>query len=111
MREPGLFYTIAHLVLPPDGKFSLLHAFLKLLQDKHKLLRNYTQNIDNLEQRAGLKLEKLVQCHGSFAKAKCVSCQGIFAGEKFIIILEENKFLDVLFVGKILNKHQSILVP
>lgn len=56
--------------------------FLKLLQDKHKLLRNYTQNIDNLEQRAGLKLEKLVQCHGSFAKAKCVSCQGIFAGEK-----------------------------
>ena len=82
MREPGLFYTIAHLVLPPDGKFSLLHAFLKLLQDKHKLLRNYTQNIDNLEQRAGLKLEKLVQCHGSFAKAKCVSCQGIFAGEK-----------------------------
>ena len=82
MREPGLFYSIAHLVLPPEGKFSLLHSFLKLLQDKNKLLRNYTQNIDNLEQRAGLKSEKLVQCHGSFARAKCVSCQGTFSGEK-----------------------------
>ena len=30
------------------------HRFLKTLDSKHKLLRSYTQNIDGLEERAGL---------------------------------------------------------
>jgi len=38
-------------------------------------LRVYTQNIDNLEQLAGVKDEKLVQCHGSFATASCLRCK------------------------------------
>ncbi|KAF9993130.1 NAD-dependent protein deacetylase sirtuin-1, partial [Entomortierella chlamydospora] len=37
-----------------------------------KLLRNYTQNIDTLEQKAGI--QKVLQCHGSFATASCVRC-------------------------------------
>ncbi|RCK55385.1 NAD-dependent histone deacetylase SIR2 [Candida viswanathii] len=81
-RDPQLFYTIAHMVLPPEGKFALFHAFLKLLQDKDKLLRNYTQNIDNLEHRAGLSPDKLIQCHGSFSHAKCITCGATFKGEK-----------------------------
>jgi NAD-dependent SIR2 family protein deacetylase len=36
--------------------------FIKLLESKGKLLRNYTQNIDTLEQAAGI--ENIVQCHG-----------------------------------------------
>lgn len=81
-KDPLLFYTIAHMVLPPEGKFALFHSFLKLLEDKNKLLRNYTQNIDNLEQRAGISPEKLIQCHGSFSHAKCITCGAIFKGEK-----------------------------
>jgi NAD-dependent SIR2 family protein deacetylase len=64
--------------------------FIKLLEDKGKLLRNYTQNIDTLERVAGIK--NVVQCHGmllymlltrvfltvvllgSFATAKCIVC-------------------------------------
>jgi len=37
------------------------------------LLRNYTQNIDTLEQQAGI--EKIIQCHGSFATATCLRCK------------------------------------
>ena len=37
------------------------------------LLQNYTQNIDTLELKAGIK--NVVQCHGSFATASCVNCR------------------------------------
>lgn len=36
---------------------TLTHAFLKVLDDKGLLLRNYTQNIDGLEVIAGVKEE------------------------------------------------------
>ncbi|KAK6204446.1 DHS-like NAD/FAD-binding domain-containing protein [Scheffersomyces amazonensis] len=81
-KNPEIFYSVAHLILPPSGKYSVLHGFIKLLQDKHSLLRNYTQNIDNLESYAGIKSDKLIQCHGSFGSATCLTCQNQFAGAK-----------------------------
>lgn len=42
----------------------MCHYFIKALEDNEKLLRNYTQNIDTLEQVAGIK--RIVQCHGIF---------------------------------------------
>jgi NAD-dependent SIR2 family protein deacetylase len=51
------------------------HEFLALLARKGKLLRNYTQNIDCLETRAGVPADKLLQCHGCFATASCVVCR------------------------------------
>ncbi|KAI5952012.1 hypothetical protein KGF54_005087 [Candida jiufengensis] len=80
--DPSIFYSIAHLILPPDEKLSLLHCFIKLLQDKEKLNRLYTQNVDNLEQSAGINNRKLVQCHGSFAKASCISCKNTIDGKR-----------------------------
>lgn len=74
MQDPSVFYNIAHMILPPDNIYSPLHSFIKMLQDKGKLLRNYTQNIDNLESNAGIEADNLVQCHGSFATASCVTC-------------------------------------
>lgn len=81
-KDPSIFYSIAHLVLPPESKYSLLHAFLRLLQDKNKLLRNYTQNIDDLESKAGITDKKLIQCHGSFRTAACITCKTTFVGSK-----------------------------
>ena len=37
-----------------DASPSPTHRFLKALDTKRKLLRSYTQNIDGLEERAGL---------------------------------------------------------
>lgn len=34
--------------------------------------QNYTQNIDTLEVRAGVR--NVLQCHGSFATASCINC-------------------------------------
>lgn len=36
-------------------------------------MKNYTQNIDTLERRAGVR--KVLQCHGSFATARCLNCR------------------------------------
>jgi len=80
--NPKIFYNFAKMVLPSTTKYSPTHAFLRLLQDKDKLLRVYTQNIDNLERLAGVEEGKLVQCHGSFATASCMRCKLQVSGEE-----------------------------
>lgn len=48
-RNPKPFFTLAQELYP--GKYSpnTVHYFIRLLQEKGFLLRNYTQNIDGLE--------------------------------------------------------------
>lgn len=50
-HNPRPFFSLAKELYP--GRFSpnLVHCFVRLLQDKGVLLRNYTQNIDGLERR------------------------------------------------------------
>ncbi|KAH8428114.1 putative histone deacetylase SIR2 [Aspergillus melleus] len=74
-EDPSIFFSIAKDILPTEKKYSPTHGFIRLLQDKGKLLTNYTQNIDNIEANAGVLPEKIVQCHGSFASATCVKCK------------------------------------
>lgn len=69
-----MFYRLAGDILPDLHKFSPTHQFIRTLQDKDKLLTNYTQNIDNIESHAGVRTEKLIQCHGSWATATCRKC-------------------------------------
>lgn len=87
-EDPSIFFSVAKDILPTEKKFSPTHAFIRLLQDKGKLLTNYTQNIDNIEANAGVLPEKIVQCHGSFASATCVKCQHKVQGDS---IFEEIK--------------------
>ncbi|PGH18560.1 hypothetical protein AJ79_00339 [Helicocarpus griseus UAMH5409] len=81
-EDPAVFYSIAKDILPTEKKFSPTHAFIRLLQDKGKLLTNFTQNIDNLEANAGILPENLIQCHGSFVTASCVKCKHQVPGEE-----------------------------
>jgi NAD-dependent histone deacetylase SIR2 len=80
-EDPSIFYSIARDILPSTDRFSPTHAFIHLLQQKGKLLTNYSQNIDNIESIAGILPEKLIQCHGSFATASCVECRHQVPGE------------------------------
>ncbi|PWY80617.1 chromatin regulatory protein sir2 [Aspergillus heteromorphus CBS 117.55] len=80
-EDPSIFFSIAKDILPTEKKFSPTHAFIRLLQDKGKLLTNYTQNIDNIEANAGVLPENIVQCHGSFATATCVKCDYKVSGD------------------------------
>ncbi|KAA1105247.1 NAD-dependent histone deacetylase sir2 [Puccinia graminis f. sp. tritici] len=63
-------------IIPSDS-----HRFIKLVESNSKLLRNYTQNIDTLEMRAGVK--NLIQCHGSFAKFTCLKCRAKYPASEF----------------------------
>jgi NAD-dependent SIR2 family protein deacetylase len=44
-------------------KPSPCHKFIASLEAKGKLLRNYTQNVDGLERKAGIS--RVIECHGS----------------------------------------------
>ena len=53
---------------------SKTHKFLASLDQNKKILRCYTQNIDGLEEKAGVKQKSLRYCHGSFSSgAKCLN--------------------------------------
>mmetsp|Transcript_5114 Transcript_5114/g.7123 ORF Transcript_5114/g.7123 Transcript_5114/m.7123 type:complete len:323 (-) Transcript_5114:141-1109(-) len=68
------------------------HSFLKVLSDKKKLLRNYTQNIDGLEHLAGIPQEEILECHGHFRTASCTECGKAMDGEDCKrIILEKQE--------------------
>ncbi|XP_070545508.1 NAD-dependent protein deacetylase sirtuin-1-like [Ptychodera flava] len=71
--NPRPFFKFAKEIYPGQFQPSVSHKFIGLLEEHGKLLRNYTQNIDTLEQVANIT--KVVQCHGSFATASCTRCR------------------------------------
>lgn len=74
-RHPQPFFTLAKELYPGNFKPSLTHYFFALLQEKRKLLRVFTQNVDTLETIAGLDADRVVEAHGSFATATCTRCR------------------------------------
>jgi NAD+-dependent protein deacetylase SIR2 len=78
-NNPAPFFKFARALYPGEHAPSPTHKFLKLLEDNGKLQRVYTQNIDGLEQQAGLK--RTIACHGSFISATCLDCSKKFAAE------------------------------
>lgn len=87
----SIFYTFAGQTFPDVGRSTPTHAFIRLLQDKGKLLTNYTQNIDNIEGNAGIRPDKLIQCHGSWATATCRKCSYQVAGHELLKDLRANR--------------------
>lgn len=72
-EHPEVFYSFAKQIYPSNFTPSPCHLWIKSLEDQGRLLRNYTQNIDTLEQLAGVK--KVLNCHGSFSTASCLRCK------------------------------------
>ncbi|KAG5929155.1 hypothetical protein E4U42_006979 [Claviceps africana] len=73
-QDPTIFYSVAKDIIPATDRYTPTHKFIAMLHQRGKLLTNYSQNIDNLEVKAGLPKGKLIQCHGSFGTASCVQC-------------------------------------
>ena len=76
-ENPTPFLKLAKelMQLPGEERYKPTpsHYFVKHLSDRGLLLRNYTQNIDGLERKAGIPEEKLIEAHGSFDMAHCIS--------------------------------------
>ncbi|KAG9393389.1 Sirtuin family [Carpediemonas membranifera] len=71
LRRPQPFYTLVQELFPGKYKPANPHYFVRLLETKGLLQRDYTQNIDGLEHLAGVSPELLVEAHGTFASASC----------------------------------------
>lgn len=74
-KNPRPFYALAKEMYPGKFRPTIAHAFIRLLHDKRRLLRLFTQNIDCLEREAGVPGEKMVEAHGSFATQSCIDCK------------------------------------
>lgn len=79
-KDPRPFFKFAKELYPGSFTPSLCHRFIRLLERKGKLLRNYSQNIDTLERQAGI--ERVVECHGSFATASCTKCNVVVSSDE-----------------------------
>ena len=51
-----------------------MHYLISLLHKHDLLLRLYTQNVDGLEELAGLPLEKIIYSHGVLNPCHCLDC-------------------------------------
>lgn len=66
------------------------------------LSQNYTQNIDTLEQKAGIK--RVLHCHGSFQSASCINCHVKVPGHA----IEEDLMASRVPVCKCCNDAKSL---
>ncbi|KAK8894822.1 hypothetical protein M9Y10_023260 [Tritrichomonas musculus] len=90
-ENPNPFYSIANELRPGKFKPTYCHYFAKLLENKNKLLRLYTQNIDGLEKLAGLSEERLCEAHGHFRSAHCTQCKSEASIEEVNKSIDEKK--------------------
>lgn len=74
-EDPRPFYSFAKNLYPGSIVPSVSHRFLALLHQRGMLLRVYTQNIDGLEEIAGVPKSKVVHAHGSLTWAQCTKCR------------------------------------
>jgi len=79
-EDPRPFFKFASsLYFPLGGKERVRpsdsHKLLALLEQNKMLLRVYSQNIDGLEEVAGVSPKKIVYAHGSLQWATCCKCK------------------------------------
>ena len=69
--DPRPFYKFARQLFPQeDIQPSVSHKFVASLEKKNMLLRIYTQNIDGLEESAGVSTNRVVYAHVSMLYQK-----------------------------------------
>eukprot|EP00347_Sterkiella_histriomuscorum_P009238 403341988 len=74
--NPDAFYTFFQSFDMDSFKPTPTHYFLVLLDKMGVLHMNFTQNIDALEEKAGMNVkEKLLQVNGTVKGARCALCQ------------------------------------
>ena len=71
-KNPRPFYQLCKSLWPGSFQPTATHHLLRLLHDRGKLLRCYTQNIDSLESAAGLPAAAIVAAHGNFDSASVI---------------------------------------
>merc|ERR1712137_149 len=90
-ENPVPFTQLARELFPGKYVPTKAHYFVRLLAEKGLLIRNFTQNIDTLEREAKLDGKFIVEAHGSFAEACCVTCKAPFSTSDYKAQIFEDK--------------------
>ncbi|UJR11531.1 hypothetical protein I4U23_015712 [Adineta vaga] len=95
-ENPKPFFLLSKELYPKNFTPTPTHYFIRLLNEKGKLLRSFTQNIDSLERIAGIPEEKIIEAHGTFSTAHCLDCRKEFSLDyvKDIIFKDEIPYCD-----------------
>lgn len=75
-----VFYNFARKEIFPRlevAQPTKAHEFIKKLEETNRLLKCYSQNIDGLEERGGIK--KFTLCHGTLLRGKCANCNSLYS--------------------------------
>ncbi|CCD24287.1 histone deacetylase HST2 NDAI_0C06280 [Naumovozyma dairenensis CBS 421] len=88
-ENPKPFYILAKELYPGNFKPTHFHYLMKLFEEKGRLRRIYTQNIDTLEMQTGIDPKYIIEAHGSFASNHCIECDKNFPMEYFKSKLNE----------------------
>ncbi|KAJ6137566.1 Sirtuin family [Penicillium samsonianum] len=80
-HTPEPFYAIARARHPGNLKPTVTHAFLALLAKKNLLHFLFTQNIDGLEQDAGVPPDKVLWAHGNWKSQHCYKCKSSYPAD------------------------------
>eukprot|EP00747_Dinoflagellata_sp_TGD_P191257 gnl/TRDRNA2_/TRDRNA2_54384_c0_seq1.p1 gnl/TRDRNA2_/TRDRNA2_54384_c0~~gnl/TRDRNA2_/TRDRNA2_54384_c0_seq1.p1 ORF type:complete len:522 (+),score=87.75 gnl/TRDRNA2_/TRDRNA2_54384_c0_seq1:121-1686(+) len=72
-KNPEPFYRVCKELFPEKFRPTPTHFFFRLLYEKGKLLRLFSQNIDSLETHAGVPKSHVVTAHGNFDSASCIT--------------------------------------
>ena len=92
-KDPRPFFKRMQLFFPLIKEPSYSHYFQSLLLKKGKAKVIYSQNIDDLEEKAGVPLNKMVQGHGSVKTGHCMRCNKKYSFEWMKKTLETSEFL------------------
>lgn len=71
---PEALNNIIKDIIKKDPQPTFTHIFLSNLCKYNKIRKIYTQNIDGLEEKAGIPKDKLIYCHGNIKTCSCCEC-------------------------------------
>ena len=126
LPTPESIFTLDYFLEKPDAFYKFMqnfdltkfdpsptHYFIKMLVEKGILHMNMTQNIDNLEEKTGIDMEKVLQAHGANRGAHCAKCKEQVSAEAIQDHIRDNKVMrcskceapckpDIVFFGEAL---------
>ena len=73
-KNPAPFYDFCKGFNIDNCKPTKTHLFMGYLCKRNIVKKIYTQNVDGLELKAGVPIEKMVFAHGKITEAACPSC-------------------------------------
>lgn len=97
-KDPSIFWRYAHTIFPDrNPKHSAAHYFIRELENRGKLLRLYTQNVDALD--VGIPPNHLRTVHGSWRESHCMKCGALHQIEDLRDSVEKGEVPTCHFCG------------